>query len=173
MLNELALLAGFLFSLLCFDSHAICSLAVLFSVRFQTPVPETRQSCTVQRHVDTMLIALLAVGCRQYAVAPVRPTTDKLMEMPVTLLHQLLYTVNVEHGHLSKAALVEAVSDNFDSLPLAVRANVTALAEAPTKDLARTDVLHALAARTARLQPDEQYSVRLFQVRASYSSVHL
>lgn len=85
--------------------------------------------------------------------------------MPVTLLQQVLAAAELDYRSiLEKADLARAVHENFESLPLAVRAEVSALVQTPSKELARSDVLQALGARISRLQADEQYSVRLFQV---------
>lgn len=94
------------------------------------------------------------------------PSLDSLKALPVTALQQALAGSDVDQrGILEKADLAACVHDNFHRLPLATRANVTALVEAPKKDLVRTDVLQALGSRISRLQSDEQYSVRLFQVQ--------
>eukprot|EP00892_Ulva_mutabilis_P010674 jgi/Ulvmu1/797/UM010_0171.1 len=55
---------------------------------------------------------------------------------------------------------------------MATRADISALVEAPKKELVRMDVLQALGSRVARLQSDEQYSVRLFQ-KARTSVAHI
>ena len=83
----------------------------------------------------------------------------------MTALQQALSSSDIDQrGILEKADLAACVHDNFHRLPMAIRADVSALVEAPKKDLVRTDVLQALGARISRLQSDEQYSVRLFQV---------
>lgn len=93
------------------------------------------------------------------------PSLESLKALPVTALQQALSSSDIDQrGILEKADLAACVHDNFHRLPMAVRADVSALVEAPKKDLVRTDVLQALGARISRLQSDEQYSVRLFQV---------
>lgn len=93
--------------------------------------------------------------------------------MPVTLLQQVLAAAELDYRSiLEKADLARAVHENFESLPLAVRAEVSALVQTPSKELARSDVLQALGARISRLQADEQYSVRLFQ-KARTSVAHI
>ena len=138
-------------------------------------VPRTRQCCIAispphMTKITSSICVMELAGGRKYALATVAcPSTARLAEIPASLLQQLLAAAEQNHRNISeKAHLVEAVHANFESLPLAVRADVAALAESPSKELARTDVLQALGARISRLQADEQYSVRLFQVRAAY-----
>jgi hypothetical protein len=65
---------------------------------------------------------------------------------------------------VEKGDLAALVRNAFPTLPLSVRAHLGALVAAPTRAVAPVDSGQALAARVARLRPDEQYSVQVFQV---------
>ena len=87
--------------------------------------------------------------------------------LPAAALQRALANGNVDHRHcIEKTDLAVKLRDSNAHLPLSVRSDITALVQAPKTDLAlQEDVHHALLARVSRLQLDEQYSVRLFQVR--------
>lgn len=92
----------------------------------------------------------------------------------MTALQQALSGSDIDQrGILEKADLAACVHNNFTRLSMATRADISALVEAPKKELVRMDVLQALGSRVARLQSDEQYSVKLFQVWAIRLSITL
>lgn len=82
------------------------------------------------------------------------------------VLQRTLDAGNVDHRHcVEKKDLAARVHEAFDTLPLPIRSELSSLVQAPLGDVVPYDVHQALAARVARLQPDEQYSVKLFRVR--------
>ena len=93
------------------------------------------------------------------------PAVDDLRSLPAGALQRALSAGNIDHRHcIEKADLAAALHGSFDSLPLSVRSEVHSLIKAPRNELAPLDVSQALLARITRLQLDEQYSVKLFQV---------
>jgi hypothetical protein len=93
------------------------------------------------------------------------PSLDDLRSLPASTLQRALSDSGIDHRHcIEKAELAAKVYDRFPDLPLAVRSEITSLVHVPRNELARVDVHQALLARITRLQPDEQYSVNLFQV---------
>lgn len=94
------------------------------------------------------------------------PSLETLRSLPVGVLQRALSASDVDHRQcIEKADLVAKVHSEFSSLPHAVRSEITALTTAPPSNIAHVDLHQALQARIARLHPDEQYSVRLFQVQ--------
>jgi hypothetical protein len=89
-----------------------------------------------------------------------------LRSLPAVTLQRALSAGNIDHRHcIEKSDLASALHSSFDHLPLDLRSEITSLIKAPKHDLATVDVQQALLARVTRLQQDEQYSVKLFQVR--------
>lgn len=99
---------------------------------------------------------------------------DELRSLSAAALQRALSAGNIDARHcIEKRDLAAQVHDTFAQLPLSVRSEITSLVQDPTRELAPTDTHSALLAREARLQLDEQYSVRLFRVRRSGAQQHV
>lgn len=102
-------------------------------------------------------------GCRRHLSAP---AVDELRTLSAAALQRALSAGNIDTRHcIEKKDLAAQVHGAFGQLPLAIRSEITSLVQDPSRELAPANVHSALLAREARLQLDEQYSVRLFRVR--------
>jgi hypothetical protein len=94
------------------------------------------------------------------------PSLEQLRSLPVGILKRTLDSNNIDHRRcVEKKDLVAKVHEVFALLPLPIRSELLALTQRPGNELGAVDVHHAaLVGRVSRLQPDEQYSVKLYQV---------
>lgn len=90
-----------------------------------------------------------------------------MQKVPSVVLESALETGQINYRDCAhKQDVVTRVHAHFDALPHHDRGQITDIIKRPTSELLRMEVDQALSSRVARLFPDEQYSVQLFQARA-------